>query len=141
MRCWAAGTKGGDLAVVGPQLPMVRDAEKALVLAERLADSPRQVIDGTSIPVAASISARLLGLSHLDREVAGVGLLIPGCRSVHTFGMRFELDILFLDKSGAVVRRCLGVPPRRCLFTKEAQSVLELVPVLHEGGEVRPPVA
>ncbi len=91
------------------------------------------------MPVAASASARLLGLSHLDREPAGPGLLIPRCRSVHTFGMRFALDIFFLDESGGVVRRCLGVPPRRCLFTKRAHSVLELVPPRRQGGEVRPP--
>ncbi|MBK5233110.1 MAG: DUF192 domain-containing protein [Thermoleophilia bacterium] len=100
---------------------------------------PRRMVGGIEVPVAVSISARLLGLSHLDPIDAGSGLLIPGCRSVHTFGMRFAIDILFIDESDAVVRRCLRVPPGRCLFSKRAQSVLELVPV-REGGEVPGPV-
>ena len=84
--------------------------------------------------MAASIPARLLGVSHLDRPDAGPGLLIPGCRSVHTFGMRFAIDILFLDESEVIVRQCLAVPPGRCLFTKKAHSVLELVPSRRFGG-------
>ncbi|MGK2933127.1 MAG: DUF192 domain-containing protein [Solirubrobacterales bacterium] len=107
----------------------------------RLANLPRQTVAGVAVPVATSVSSRLLGLSHLDSGRAGTGLLIPGCRSVHTFGMRFAIDIFFLDGSGNVVRRCLGVPSRRCLFSKKARSVLELVPDRSQGGEVPDPGA
>src|SRR5262245_52399763 len=44
---------------------------------------------GLEVPVATSRRSRLLGLALLRRERAGPGLLIPRCRSVHTFGMRF----------------------------------------------------
>jgi uncharacterized membrane protein (UPF0127 family) len=39
---------------------------------------------------------RLVGLAGLRALPAGVGLLIPDCRSVHTFGMRFAIDVLFV---------------------------------------------
>jgi hypothetical protein len=70
--------------------------------------------------------ARLLGLALLDRRLAGAGLLIPGCRSVHTFGMRFPLDLLFLDPDLDPVSVRLGVPPGRVVGDHHAQAVLEL---------------
>jgi hypothetical protein len=77
------------------------------------------------VPVAVGRRARLLGLAHLDRGQAGPGLLIPRCRSVHTFGMRFELDLVFLGAGGALaVRR--GVPARRLVSQNGALAVLEL---------------
>ena len=77
--------------------------------------------------------ARLLGLSHLDRNAAGAGLLIPRCSSVHTFGMRFELDLFFLGEDGRVVAVRRRVPPRRVVCCRGASAVLE-VPA-REGGE------
>ncbi len=53
-------------------------------------------------------------------------LLIEGCRSVHTFGMRYELDLVWLDGEGAVVRVDRGVPPRRVRTCLRARSVLEV---------------
>lgn len=111
------------------------------VVTGRLCRLPVRTVEGAEVPVALSIQSRLLGLAHLDLADAGPGLLIPECRSVHTFGMRFPLDILFLDEEGAVIRSCPCVKPRRCLFTKGAHSVLELVPVQNEGGEVSAPEA
>ena len=78
------------------------------------------------MPVASSRLARLLGLALLDRGAAGPGLLIPGCRSVHTFGMRFPLDLLFLDPDLDPLSVELGVPPGRFVSDRHAQAVLEL---------------
>ena len=47
--------------------------------------------------MATGFRSRLLGLALLGRERAGPGLLIPRCRSVHTFGMRFPIDVAFCD--------------------------------------------
>jgi uncharacterized membrane protein (UPF0127 family) len=77
--------------------------------------------------VARSAWVRLIGLAWLDREEVpgGWGLLIPRCRSVHTFGMRFALDVWFLDVDGRVVRRVEAVPPRRVLWCRGAAAVVE----------------
>jgi uncharacterized membrane protein (UPF0127 family) len=84
--------------------------------------------------VATSWRSRLLGLAHLDLEAAPAGLLIPRCRCVHTFGMRFALDVLFLDEAGAVVERRLAVPPRRHASCGKASAVLEIP--TGKGGEI-----
>ena len=53
-------------------------------------------------------------------------LSFPRCRSVHTFGMRFALDLVWLDAAGTVVRVDLGVPPRRLRSCRRARSVVEI---------------
>jgi uncharacterized membrane protein (UPF0127 family) len=85
-------------------------------------------------PVAESFASRLLGLAWRSRANAGPGLLIPGCSSVHTFGMRFALDVYFLDETGRVLAARLRVPSRRVLWCRGAAAVLE-VPA-GEGGEI-----
>jgi uncharacterized membrane protein (UPF0127 family) len=52
-------------------------------------------------------------------------LHIPRCRSVHTFGMRYPLDLLWLDAAGEVVRIDRGVRPRRVRICRRARSVVE----------------
>jgi uncharacterized protein len=93
---------------------------------ERFADLPRERILGFTVPVATTRCARLLGLALLERSEAGEGLLIPRCRAVHTFGMRFALDLVFLDPGGRVVELRRSVPPRRLARCRAAVAVLEL---------------
>src|SRR5829696_8257603 len=62
----------------------------------RFEGAPAARVCGVEVPVAVG-RTRLLGLARLDRAEAGAGLLIPRCAAVHTFGMRFELDVVFLD--------------------------------------------
>jgi uncharacterized protein len=81
---------------------------------------------GSTVPVASSLRSRLIGLALVRHERAGAGLLIPRCRSVHTFGMRFPLDVLFLDAEGRVLELRRSVPPCRVLRCPGAMAVLEL---------------
>ena len=91
-----------------------------------------------SFPVATSFRARLLGLSWRAREDAGPGLLIPRCASVHTFGMRFALDLYFLDEDGRVIEARRRVPPRRVARCRGASAGLE-IPSPRRGESSRPP--
>ena len=86
----------------------------------------RARILGVEVPVASSFRSRFLGLALLHRERAGEGFLIPRCRSVHTFGMWFPLDILFLDGTGRVIELRRAVPPNRVVRCPGAMTVLEL---------------
>jgi uncharacterized protein len=95
-------------------------------IAQRLCRLPVADVLGHEVPVAIGSSVRLLGLSHLDRGRAGRGLLIPRCRSIHTFGMRFALDLVFLDRDGRPCSVRRGVPPRRLAWDRRADAVLEL---------------
>jgi uncharacterized protein len=106
-----------------------------LLLAKRLRALPVATVLGREVRVARGSRARFLGLSHLGREAVGPGLLIPCCSSVHTFGMRFALDLYFLGGAGEVVAVRLRVPPRRIAFCGRARAVLELP--AEEGGEIR----
>jgi uncharacterized membrane protein (UPF0127 family) len=75
--------------------------------------------------VAGTFRARLLGLAWLADLPGDCGLLIPRCSSVHTFGMRFALDLAFLDGGGAVLREVKAVPPWRVVRCRGASAVLE----------------
>jgi uncharacterized membrane protein (UPF0127 family) len=86
----------------------------------------RTEILGNEVPVAESPLSRLLGLVLLSRHRAGAGLLIPRCRSVHTLGMRFRLDLLFLDGDGRVIDLRRAVPPGRFIRSPGAAAVLEV---------------
>ena len=81
---------------------------------------------GLEIPVAQTRLSRLLGLALLTRERAGPGLLLPRCRSVHTFGMRFPLDLLSLDTEARVIEIHRDVQAGRIVRCRGADSVLEL---------------
>jgi uncharacterized membrane protein (UPF0127 family) len=87
---------------------------------------PRAVIAGRTVPVATTRLARLAGLAGLSRSQAGAGLLIPRCRSVHTVGMRFALDLVFLDGAGRPVATRAGVVPLRVASEPTARAVLEV---------------
>jgi|SRR3954447_7346899 len=91
----------------------------------------------SEFPVASSFRLRLRGLAWRERAQAGPGLLIPRCSSVHTFGMRFELDIYFLDRRGRVLSVRRRVPPWRIVWRRGASAVLEIP--AGEGGEIGAP--
>lgn len=102
-------------------------------LAPRLRGLPTATALGREVPVATGARARLFGLAHLDRAEAGLGLLIPGCSSVHTFGMRFALDLYFLDEDGEPLAIRRGIGARRVVSCRGARAVLEIP--AGEGGE------
>jgi uncharacterized membrane protein (UPF0127 family) len=91
----------------------------------RLRRLPRAEVHGIEVPVARGLRARLLGLALLHRKRAGPGLLIPRCGSVHTFGMRFALDVVFLDDERRTLREVRGVARSRVVSCHGAASVLE----------------
>jgi len=95
------------------------------MLPRRLRRLPRARLAGYDVRVARSPLARLLGLAGL-RAAPGAALLLPRTRSVHTFGMRFALDLIWLDPDGAVVRIDRAVPPRRVRACRAARAVIEL---------------
>jgi uncharacterized membrane protein (UPF0127 family) len=82
-------------------------------------------LGGIEVRVAATARARLLGLSGL-RARPPCGLLLSRTRSVHTFGMRFPLDLVWLDAHGRAVRVDASVPPRRLRSCRAARAVIEL---------------
>lgn len=80
---------------------------------------------GLRIVEARTRRARGRGLARMDALPAELALLLAPCRSIHTFGMRFPLDLIWLDGAGQVVRVDRDVPPRRLRTCLRACSVVE----------------
>lgn len=92
---------------------------------ERFTGLPRRTLSGGVTLVEASTGkARRRGLSRLDSVPEDHALRIRTV-SVHTFTMRFPLDLIWLDKQGAVVRVDRDVPPNRMHACFRARSVVE----------------
>jgi uncharacterized membrane protein (UPF0127 family) len=91
-----------------------------------LAGLERRPLPGDlTLLVAGDWRARRRGLARLAELPAGHALLIERCRSVHTLGMRFALDLLWLDGEGGLVRLDRDVGPRRVRTCLRARAVVE----------------
>ncbi|HEV7770804.1 MAG TPA: DUF192 domain-containing protein [Solirubrobacterales bacterium] len=99
-----------------------------------MAALPRREVLGIEVPEASGFRSRLRGLAGVSVERAGNGLLIPRCASIHTFGMRFPLDLFFLDRDGEPLAVRRGVPARRFFSARDAVAVLE-VPAARGPGQ------
>jgi hypothetical protein len=87
---------------------------------------PTADVASRRLPVAVTLLSRLLGLALLRPGRAGEGLLIPRCRSVHTFGMRFPIHVVFLGAAFTPVSVRGSVPPNRIVRDARARAVIEL---------------
>lgn len=99
-----------------------------MTLVDRLAALERRPLPGgLTLLVAGDRGARRRGLAHLDPGAlpAGHALAFERCRSVHTIGMRFALDLVWLDAGGVVVRVDRAVGPRRLRTCLAARGVIE----------------
>jgi uncharacterized protein len=85
----------------------------------------RELPGGLRVAYAKRFSERARGLAKLDAMPPEYGLHIPRCRSVHTFTMRFPLDLIWLDKAGGIVRVDREVPRNRHKACLRARSVIE----------------
>jgi uncharacterized membrane protein (UPF0127 family) len=93
----------------------------------RLADLPVvELPGGLRVFEARSWAARRDGLGGLPDLPADCGLRIAPCRSIHTIGMRFALDLVWLDGDGEVRSVVHDVPPRRQRSDRRARSVIEV---------------
>ena len=93
---------------------------------ERLAGLEEVTLDGGLVLlVARSFRQRRRGLAKMTPLPAGHGLRILKCNSIHTFGMRFALDLVWLARDARVLRVDHEVVPRRMKLCVRARSVVE----------------
>lgn len=93
---------------------IVRNTSRGTVLAEH-------------VVVANSMLARLRGLLGTDELPPQHGLLIEPCRQVHTYFMRYALDLVFLDRDRRVLQTVKDVAPGRVSpHVRGGAAVLEL---------------
>ena len=65
------------------------------------------------VTIASTWGARMIGLLGHRALADGEALFLPGCRSIHTWGMRFTIDALFVDRAWRVVAVHRGLKPWR----------------------------
>jgi uncharacterized protein len=92
----------------------IREAGKSLHLGERLY-------------VANRFWTRFKGLMGQRELPAGAALILSPCNEIHTFFMRFPIDVLYLDKDSRVVKVTHNMQPwRTAKLCRRAHQVLEL---------------
>jgi uncharacterized membrane protein (UPF0127 family) len=95
-------------------------------LRQRVLNLTRGTILASRLEVAGAGPARRKGLLGRDRLVSGEGLWIVPCESVHTFFMRFPIDLVYLDRKYRIRKLRGDVGPWRLSACFSAHSVLEL---------------
>ncbi len=95
---------------------------------DRFEGLPRRELGGGLVVIEARTHrSRRRGLARLDALAPEHALHIPQTPSVHTFGMRFSLDLIWLGGDGRVVRVDRDVPRGRMRLCRKARSVIETV--------------
>lgn len=76
--------------------------------------------------VANSFWRRLKGLLGTTSLEAGGGLVIRPCSSVHTFGMAYSIDVLFMNDEDQIIKIVAAMEPGRMAWAVGSQYVIEL---------------
>jgi uncharacterized protein len=108
------------------RLPRAKPAQPALSARMTVRNLTRQTVLGTEVEVAGSGQTRRKGLLGRTGLEPGGGLWIVPCESVHTFFMRFPIDLVYLDRKNRVRKVRHAVGPWRLSVCLTAHSILEL---------------
>ena len=109
---------------ISDRLTAARPSKPVLYL--KVSNITRQSILAARAEVADREATRRRGLLGRDGLNPGEGLWILPCEAIHTFGMRFPIDLVYVDRKLRVRKVRSAVGPWRlsgCLF---AHSVIEL---------------
>ena len=111
--------------------------QPALVKASLLNSAGEIVHRFESVYAPETACGRMRGLLGRAPPAAAEALWLRPCRSIHTIGMRYAIDVLFLDRRGTVLRARRDLPPGRLAFApRGTASVLEC-----GGGSIPPDAA
>jgi len=69
---------------------------------------------------------RARGLIGSQEPEPDEGLLLRWCNQVHTFGMKYPIDVIFCDRRGVVLRVSTLAPRRVSRFVPRARYCIEL---------------
>jgi uncharacterized membrane protein (UPF0127 family) len=118
--CWKSQTTGGKTAGA------TRRLRYSACLKLRITNLTRNTVLGDSINLASTSAKRRTGLLKHERLAPGEGLWIVPCESVHTFFMKFPIDLVYLGKDRKVCKVRHRVKPWRMSACLRAHSILEL---------------
>ena len=92
----------------------------------QVVNQTRGTILATRLEAAHTSATRRKGLLGREGLLPGEGLWIAPCESVHTFFMRFPIDLVYLDREYRIRKVCDAVGPWRLSACFSAHSILEL---------------
>jgi uncharacterized membrane protein (UPF0127 family) len=101
--------------------PLLRSKQPCGLLIERT-----QKWLAITLEMAFDSATRKKGLLGRDSLGDGNGLVIAPSQAVHTFGMRFPIDIVAVGRDGRVIKVREAVGPRRLVFALTAFAIVEL---------------
>ena len=104
----------------------------------RVLNLTRQTVLADCVEVADHGATRRKGLLGRSGLPAGEGLWIVPCESVHTFGMKFPIDLVYLDRKKKVKKVTSGMAPWRLSACLSAHSVIELASGTIHTTQTRP---
>ena len=86
----------------------------------------RKTVLADAVEMADTSAKRRTGLLKHTSLEPGDGLWIAPCEAVHSFGMKFAIDVLYLDRKHKIKKVRPDMVPRRISGCLTARSVLEL---------------
>ena len=90
-------------------------------------NSGESVVLATQVEMATNFFSRAKGLLGRSSLAPEQGLLIRPCNSIHTFFMRFPIDVIFLNRGNEVVKVVRNLPAGRITLPNwSTYQVLEL---------------
>jgi len=84
------------------------------------------IIIADTTRIASTFWRRLTGLLGTYELPAGTALMIVPCNSVHTFGMKYPIDVLFVDKDNRVMKTVGIMKPGKMAACFSSRYVVEL---------------
>ena len=87
----------------------------------------------STVELASTRAARRRGLLGRDGLPAGSAMLLTPCNSIHTIGMRFAIDVVFVDARGRVRKVVRNLSPWRMAISPLSRATIEL-----SAGELAP---
>ena len=91
-----------------------------------------------SVEIAATRTSRRRGLLGRDRLEEASAMLLAPCAAVHTAGMRFAIDVVFVDRQGFAVKIVRDLRPWRISLATGARAVIEMPAGSLRQGQVLP---
>lgn len=93
----------------------------------RVINAASNITLANQVEMAEGLLARMKGLLGRKALGAGAGMCIKPCTGIHTFGMKFPIDVIFLDTDNKVLAVHGNLRPNHMTPVRlDAASVLEL---------------
>ena len=92
----------------------------------KLVNQTKRTVVAENLRIADTFFNRLRGLLGTSVLPAGEALLIRPCNNIHMFGMKYSIDVAFVDDTDHVLKTVEALRPGRFACCSEARYVVEM---------------